>query len=38
MFALKEAVLAKEKGGPDVDTTIFIWTCGPLVRAFNSTG
>lgn len=23
MFALKEAVLAKEKGGPDMDTTIF---------------
>ena len=35
MFALKEAVLAKEKGGPDVDTTIFYMDMRTFGKGFQ---
>jgi heterodisulfide reductase subunit A len=35
MFALKEAVLAKEKGGPEVDTTIFYMDMRTFGKGFQ---
>lgn len=35
MFALKEAVLAKEKGGPDVETTIFYMDMRTFGKGFQ---
>jgi heterodisulfide reductase subunit A len=35
MFALKEAVLAKEKGGPDLDTTIFYMDMRTFGKGFQ---
>ncbi|MEJ2690714.1 MAG: FAD-dependent oxidoreductase, partial [Deltaproteobacteria bacterium] len=35
MFALKEAVLAKEKGGPEVDTTIFYMDLRTFGKGFQ---
>ena len=35
MFALKEAVLAKEKGGPDVETTIFYMDMRTFGKSFQ---
>ncbi len=35
MFALKEAVLAKEKGGPDIETTIFYMDMRTFGKGFQ---
>lgn len=35
MFALKEAVLAKEKGGPEIDTTIFYMDMRTFGKGFQ---